>query len=259
VLILKAVVVPIFIVIVTLAGRKWGHKVAGILTGFPIVAGPIIIFLALDQGTVFGQKVALAAINGVFALVVFITTFSWACTRFHLAPSIFIASITWLLGAFIIQETSPSLIPAALISASALVLSNYLLPKVRELSPKKAYFNDLPWRMIIGTTLTLAITTLAPHLGPMWSGTLAVFPAIFLVLSSFVFLADGPDHVIEMCRGMLAGLSAFLSFFIVLASVWPSASILNACLLAIAFSLAVQLAIQFFLRGAEHTNMAKSK
>ena len=250
-LILKAVIVPLFIAIVTLAGRKWGHKVAGILAGFPIVAGPIVIFLALDQGTVFGQKVALAAINGVFALVIFTTTFCWACTRFHLVPSIFIASITWLLAALIVQETSPRLIPAVLISAAALLISFFLLPKAKELSPQKAYFNDLSWRMMIGTILTLAITTLASHLGPVWSGTLAVFPAIFLVLTSFVFLADGPSHVIEMCRGMLAGLGAFLIFFVVLASVWPSASILNASLLAIAISLAVQLTAQLFLRVAK--------
>ncbi len=258
-LILKAVIVPLFIAIVTLAGRKWGHKVAGILAGFPIVAGPIVIFLALDQGTVFGQKVALAAINGVFALVIFTTTFCWACTRFHLVPSIFIASITWLLAALIVQETSPRLIPAVLISAAALLISFFLLPKAKELSPQKAYFNDLSWRMMIGTILTLAITTLASHLGPVWSGTLAVFPAIFLVLTSFVFLADGPSHVIEMCRGMLAGLGAFLIFFVVLASVWPSASILNASLLAIAFSLAVQFTVQFFLRVAKQKNMAKIK
>lgn len=162
-LILKAVIVPLFIAIVTLAGRKWGHKVAGILAGFPIVAGPIVIFLALDQGTVFGQKVALAAINGVFALVIFTTTFCWACTRFHLVPSIFIASITWLLAALIVQEISPRLIPAVLISAAALLISFFLLPKAKELSPQKTYFNDLSWRMMIGTIFTLAITTLASH------------------------------------------------------------------------------------------------
>ena len=248
-IILKIVIVPLFISIVTLAGRKWGHKVAGILAGFPIVAGPIVIFLAIDQGTVFGQKVALAAINGVFALVVFATTFCWACTRFHLFASIFIASIAWLLGALIIQNISLELIPATLMSAAALVLSNFLIPRTRELSPKKAYFNDLPLRMLIGTVLTLLITTLAPYLGSLWSGTLAVFPAVFLVLVSFVFLADGPHHVIEMCRGMLTSLIAFLIFFVILASAWPSASVLNACLLAIAVSLTVQLTVQFFLRS----------
>lgn len=250
-LILKAVIVPLFIAIVTLAGRKWGHKVAGILAGFPIVAGPIVIFLALDQGRVFGQKVALAAINGVFALVIFTTTFCWACARFRLVPAIFIASSTWLVGALIMQETSPTLIPAVLISSATLLISIFLLPRAKDLLPRKTYFNDLYLRMMIGTILTLAITTLASHLGPVWSGTLAVFPAIFLVLTGFVFLADGPGHVIEMCRGMLAGLGAFLIFFVVLASVWPSASILKASLLAIAFSLAAQFAIQFFLRVAK--------
>lgn len=247
-LILKAIMVPIFIAMVTLAGRKWGHGVAGILAGFPIVAGPIIIFVTLDHGTTFGQQAALAAINGVLALIIFTITFCWVCSRFPLLLSILIASIAWLLGALIIQAISPGLILSALLSTAALTLAFFLLPKTGELSPRKAHFKDMPWRMAIGAILTLAITTLASQLGSIWSGTLAVFPVIGLVLASFVFLADGPDHVIEMYRGMLAGLYTFVTFFVVLASVWPASSIWQAYLMAITISLIVQLTVQLLLK-----------
>ena len=63
---------------------------------------------------------------------------------------------------------------------------------------------------------------------------------------------EGTERVLRFAQAAaLAGLGAFLIFFVVLASVWPSASILNASLLAIAFSLAVQFTVQFILRVAK--------
>jgi hypothetical protein len=42
VLLLKLLLVPLLIYLVTLAGRRWGPAVAGWLSAFPIVAGPIL-------------------------------------------------------------------------------------------------------------------------------------------------------------------------------------------------------------------------
>jgi len=259
VLFLKIVIVPIFISIVTLAGRKWGHKVAGVLAGFPVVAGPIIVFVALDQGVAFGQQAALAAINGTLALIIFTITFCWACTRFHLAVSILIATAAWFLVAILIQIFPLSLMPAALLSSSVLALTNFLLPKVGKLPPRNAHFNDMPWRMLIGALLTIAITTLAVNLGPMWSGTLAVFPVISLVLAIFVYLGDGSGHVVEMYKGMLTGLYTFIAFFFTLACMWPAASIWEACLMAIPISLLVQLAVQFLIKGKREVKRVNDK
>lgn len=46
-LLLKLTLVPLFIALVTLAGKRWGNRLAGILGGLPIVAGPIVVLLAL--------------------------------------------------------------------------------------------------------------------------------------------------------------------------------------------------------------------
>lgn len=47
--ILKVTMVPILIAVVTLAGRRWGAGIAGLLAGFPVVAGPVIL-VAVEQG-----------------------------------------------------------------------------------------------------------------------------------------------------------------------------------------------------------------
>ena len=48
-LLLKIIVVPALIISVTLAGRRWGPRVGGVLASFPLVAGPVLFFLALGQ------------------------------------------------------------------------------------------------------------------------------------------------------------------------------------------------------------------
>lgn len=55
VLALKLTLVPLLIYLVTLAGRRWGPAVAGWLA-FPIVAGPTLLTLALEQGLPFAVR-----------------------------------------------------------------------------------------------------------------------------------------------------------------------------------------------------------
>lgn len=64
-LLLKLTIVPIIILLITLAGRKWGSQIAGMLGGMPVVAGPIVVLLAVDQGVTFGIHAATSAIAGV--------------------------------------------------------------------------------------------------------------------------------------------------------------------------------------------------
>jgi len=62
-LIFKLTFVPIFILRVTLAGRKWGSFIASLLGALPAVAGPIIIFIAIGQGNAFAALTATSTIS----------------------------------------------------------------------------------------------------------------------------------------------------------------------------------------------------
>ena len=55
---LKLLLVPALLALVTLAGRRWGQRVAGWLGSFPIVAGPILLILTLENGVAFGVAAA---------------------------------------------------------------------------------------------------------------------------------------------------------------------------------------------------------
>ena len=57
---LKLVVVPTFLALVSLAARRWGPGFAGWLAGLPVVAGPILVFIALERGAAFASDAACA-------------------------------------------------------------------------------------------------------------------------------------------------------------------------------------------------------
>ena len=45
---LKLAAAPLVVWLASQAGRRFGHRVAGLIGGFPLIAGPIMLFLALD-------------------------------------------------------------------------------------------------------------------------------------------------------------------------------------------------------------------
>ena len=47
-ILLKALLVPLVIGLASLASRRFGHGVAGVLAGFPIVAAPVTLMLVLE-------------------------------------------------------------------------------------------------------------------------------------------------------------------------------------------------------------------
>ena len=59
---LKLLLVPVAVLLASLAARKWGHTVSGYLGGMPMVGGPIAVYLAIDHGTKFAASVALVTL-----------------------------------------------------------------------------------------------------------------------------------------------------------------------------------------------------
>ena len=71
VLILKLCLVPALIYLVTLVGRRWGPGAAGWVSALPVVAGPILLTMALEQGAGFVATAAAHTLIAVIAVLVF--------------------------------------------------------------------------------------------------------------------------------------------------------------------------------------------
>ena len=65
----KLLATPAFIGLATLAGRRWGPVVNGLLVGLPLTTGPVSLILAYQYGPAFAAKAAAGNLAGQVSMV----------------------------------------------------------------------------------------------------------------------------------------------------------------------------------------------
>lgn len=249
-LLLKLVITPVLIATATLVGRRWGQALSGWLVGLPLTSGPVVFFLALDQGRQFAADASLGVILGVASQAVFALGY----VAIGRTPS-------WLLrllagtGAFaaataLFQISRIPAIAAPAVVFIVLVVSIHLIPRGAQLRrPELASPPlDLPIRIVVATSLVIGLTTVAPYLGSYLSGLVLPFPLYAAILAVFAHRLGGLPAATPVWRGLLFGLFSFLTFFTVLAASLVPAGIALAFALAIASAVAVQAATLMIIR-----------
>ncbi len=129
--------------------------------------------------------------------------------------------------------------------AGHFILHQGFLPNSGVVSARKNELRDLPFRMLTGGILTLAVTGIAAIIGEVWSGILAVFPVIGIVLAVFTHKTQGSDQVAHVYHRIVRGLYSFAGFFLALAILWPRIEFWSACVIALLFAAVIQIVIQW--------------
>lgn len=248
VLLLKLFLVPALIVMVTLAGRRWGPAVAGWLSAFPVVAGPILFFIAVEQGAGFAAEAAVGTLSAVLAILAFGISYAWAATRCAWPASLAVAYAGYAVAVFALSLWDATLTTAALVVLAALAFAPHLypVPRVSAVAPSKPA-NDMLLRMGAGAALVLLVTHFAANLGPDLSGVFAMFPVMGTVLVLFTHRGTGGASAIQLLRGMVFGFYAFSMFCVVLAWTLPGAGVGMAFLWAVAAAGIVQVLTRLWL------------
>jgi len=218
ILLLKLFLVPSLIYAVTLAGRRWGPGVAGWLSAFPIVSGPILLTITLEQGAPFAAAAAEGTLLAVVAILVFSLAYAWAATCNGVQGSMIWALLAYAAAVAGLQALKPSLPLCFGIVIGALLAAPRLFPPMEAASrAPSAGAGDLPWRMLAGAILVLTVTLIASRIGARLSGFFAMFPVMSTVLVGFSHLRSGPGFAVSLLRGMVFGYYAFAVFCLTLA------------------------------------------
>ena len=248
VLLSKLLLAPLCVVAVSLAGRRWGVAVAGVLGGLPVVAGPILLVLTLVHGRPFGSEAAAGTLLGLAALTLFVVTYGRASERVGPGLSLLAGWAAFLLGiAFLrLLDVPPgvSLIFVGVGFAAGLALLP--APSKPPTAVMALPWWDLPARALAALALVIALTAASGALGPSLSGLLAPFPIVTSVLAVFTHANGGPDQARVLLRSFLIGFYGFASFCFVLAVSLDSLSSPAAFSLALTAALAVQAAVLTF-------------
>ena len=215
---LKLLLVPSFLILITLAGKRWGPGVAGWLAGLPVSAGPILFVVALEQGPEFAAFAAAASLSAVSSTVVFCAVYSHASLRFDWRSALLITAGVWLAAVNLLARLPGSTALSFALAASALLGAPYLFPPLKKVAVARSMsVAELAMRAIAGAMLTLAVSLSAATIGSAWSGLLTTYPVLGTVLAVFSHRNHGPDFVTVLLRSMATGMYSFATFFLVLA------------------------------------------
>ena len=99
---------------------------------------------------------------------------------------------------------------------------------------------DIPTRILIGTGFILFLTEIAPLIGPRLTGLLSTLPLYTSILTVFAHRLQGSSGAINVLRGLLLGMFAFVSFFLMLGIMIERVGIGVSFIAAIMITLLVQ-------------------
>lgn len=250
---LKLTLVPLFLMVVSMSGKWWGPSIAGWLAGLPVVAGPILYLLVLAHGTNFGAHAAILSLSAILASEAFNFAYAWTCRSRAWPVSLVAGLIAWFGCACGLSLLPTSPLWAATAAFFAVCFGQSILPRGTAVAAGAPLTrSDLTGRMVAGAALTISVTSLSGWVGAAWSGLLAVFPLLGIVLSVSSHRAHGPDFVISMLRGMVLGRFSFAAFCLLLSFTLPHQRPIAAFVEAAALAMSVQWCAKRLARTATH-------
>ncbi len=241
----KLLLAPLCVVAVSLAGRRWGVAVAGVLGGLPVVAGPILLVFTLVHGRSFGADAAAGTLLGLGALTTFVVVYGRIAPSAPPAATVAAGWAAFLVGVALLTLIHPPPAGALILVCAGFALGIKLLaaPEMPPTAQGAPPWWDLPARAGAALALVVALTAVSGALGPHLSGLLAPFPIITSVLAVFTHAHGGADQVRVLLRNFLLGFYGFAAFCFTLAIALDSMGIAAAFSIALIAALAVQAVI----------------
>jgi hypothetical protein len=218
ILLLKLVLVPGLIALVTLAGRRFGPRIGGWLNALPLVAGPVLFFLALEQGDRFVAGAAEATLAGLAAVAAFALIYAWVAVARPWWVCVLVGWSAFALLTVALQAVDWTAASSLALALGAFGVAPFLLPPFPDApAPAAAPTWDLPLRMAASVVLVLAVTGLAAGLGPRLSGAITPFPIATTILLAFTHGQQGAPAAVGFLRAFLPAMWSFALFCFVLA------------------------------------------
>lgn len=242
-LLLKLFLVPVFLLLLSLACKHFGPSIAGWLAGLPVVAGPILVVLTLENGSAFAASAATASTAAVFASVSFSLAYAHVSRRAAWPKALAAALLAWASAAAVLALLPREPLLSLAIAVCTLLVAPAAFPSPEpDVRARSLSQSELVLRMAAGAALTVAVSGLAAAVGSTWSGLLAVFPVLGIVLAVFSHRTGGAAHASALLRSMATGLYSFTAFCSALSFALQVATIPAAFALAFSASIAAQAA-----------------
>lgn len=244
---LKITITPVLVALMSLAARRWGPTIGGLVMGLPWMTGPILYFLGLERGEAYAADVAVGVLVGTICIGAYIAVFVHVAKRAPWFISLASAALTYMAAGYATSKLGLSLWVAAVSAVASLLLAFLITPRVTDAGGLRVLpWWDIPARML-GTAMLVAFITLsADHLGPELSGIVASYPVILTIVATFTHAQWGWRAGVQLARGVSLSLLSFVAFFLVVGSTAESIGLVWSFVLATIAALVISSLLIFF-------------
>lgn len=203
---LKIALAPILIGLVSLAERKWGNRVSGLLVGMPLTSGPVLLILALEHGPAFASRAAVGTLLGQIALAAFTLTYARVARPLRWIAALAVGVVVYLLVAAALLEVPMKDAVVFVLVCVVLSVALVLFPRTSAAAGRPAGIlnRELFARMAVAAGIVVLLTTAAKVLGAEVAGLLAPFPVYTGILAVFNHVRSA-DAAISVMKGVTTG------------------------------------------------------
>src|SRR5713226_2731673 len=178
---LRMAITAAFVVTASVITERSGPVIGALVATLPISAGPSYVFLALDHDAAFIAEGALASLPVNAATIFLALTYVVLAQRYNAAVSSFGAIAVWIALAALARNIHWSLAGGLTANFITFAICLPLMRRFRHarmpLITRRWY--DIPLRASLVATLVAIVVTLSGWVGPVVSGTIALFPVVF--------------------------------------------------------------------------------
>ena len=241
----------IVLAVTAIVGRL-GPRVGGVVAGLPIVVGPGLAFIALDETPEYLVEAAGFVLVSLTATQAFMFAYGRAARGFGPATAVFVAFASWVGVIAILAVPRLSPIAAALLFTCAAVVSARLLRQVQAVPappPAPGGWVSLLLRAGLAGLMVGAISLGSQALGPKLAGLLLAYPVGMTVIAVTIHQRYGKEAAGATLAAAALGTLSIGAFAFAVAVLTPTLGAASALAAALAASLLVSLLLLAFRHG----------
>lgn len=244
---LKLLLIGATVYLSSLAARRGGHVLAGLVTGLPMILAPILGIVLVDHGPELTKNITWATIACFPATLLHALVFGHAARRFGWPLCLLFASLAYLLAAATLSWLALPAFVMALLAAAAPGITLALMPDtpIAASTAVRIPAVEVFLRMGAAMSMAAAIIVGAGQFPASVSGLLLAIPIAGAVLPCFTLPRYGYAATVHLLKGFARGLHGFCAFCLVLVLLLPLIHPVAAFVLA----LCAAAGMAFFVRA----------
>ncbi|MFZ1063335.1 MAG: hypothetical protein WAN30_07685 [Acidimicrobiales bacterium] len=245
-LVLRILCAPTAVLVGTVAQRRFGHAVGGLVVGLPLLFLPFLWLIAYDYGVNFARAMTGSLLIATSAEVALMWTFAFLASRFSATCSTVGALAAFVLVAGVLKTVHVSLVVGAVLGVLSLTLALVLWPRTTSRTTRASVVGKarLGLRLVVSTLFTVVLISFAGRLGASLSGIVDAIPLTSLMMAFFTRHESNAESSSLFLRGVTRGSFSYVVAMFVLVETWRTGNELAAFGLSLGAALVVQLAVQ---------------